>query len=781
MQDMSVAAHDVHQLEEALTLPPAPGPAAPIRASPSDDSPAVPEQAVHVAEATTLAADEQPMDMQALQQEAASPAGSAEAPASGQPEGSLALQQAPAPEATAQDTQEVPASEAVSSGAACSKRVEVEDSPAPPMGSMTPDKQPKSSQAGSPTTSTASDEPATLLDEEEESRGEVPRVSSQLEAVPSSPVESCNNPQGVKEAARSAVPAASIHTEAVTSSPMKDPSSPHSFIEGDSPISPMSPAGAPTARSANTPAGGMATITDKAAAEAITGVPSAIEPASQLISLAATAVSIITAGAELPIPEAVAAGTDKAADKATTDVPPAIDSAIQPVTPATPESTPPQLIDAAPAPSVPLVVADASLDFKEEEVGHAAGAVQGKGSETRPSATITEAKSRATAEGKAAPDSPSALSEAEAQPSTYAEGFTDIGAAADSHKADVRAKAVPVAPMTKARAAPNSPAEESSAADTIAAKHAVGSASTMPKNLASSSSAQAKSERQAAKSNAAAQAKSERKAAKSNAAAQAKSERKAAKSKAAAQAKSERKAAKSNAAAQTASSAAVAAASPPLGPAESDSESAPVATATAGYANVAAVSKPAPADAAAAGSSVFSSKADGNVVALRHTGNRLDPVHAPGSAVSRTDHADATAIKSAAALLADDPAAAKPAAALPAADSAAANSAIDLPGADPVAAKPAAALPAADPAAAKPAVSKATATEATSSVASGGHAAAAAFRPVQPGSEAEAVSGSSVGSSEGEYEVVAGADYLEQLKDPKKRRLSSGFTAVVNM
>ena len=432
--------------------------------------------------------------------------------------------------------------------------------------------------------------------------------------------------------------------------------------------------------------------------------------------------------------------------------------AIQPVTPATPESTPPQLIDAAPAPSVPLVVADASLDFKEEEVGHAAGAVQGKGSETRPSATITEAKPRATAEGKAAPDSPSALSEAEAQPSTYAEGFTDIGAAADSHKADVRAKAVPVAPMTKARAAPNSPAEESSAADTIAAKHAVGSASTMPKNLASSSSAQAKSERQAAKSKAAAQAKSERKAAKSNAAAQAKSERKAAKS-----------------------NAAVAAASPPLGPAQSDSESAPVATATAGSANVAAVSKPAPADAAAPGSSVFSSKADGNVVALRHTGNRLDPVHAPGSAVSRTDHADATAIKSAAALLADDPAAAKPAAALPAADSAATNSAIDLPGADPVAAKPAAALPAADPAAAKPAVSKATATEATSSVASGGHAAAAAFRPVQPGSEAEAVSGSSVGSSEGEYEVVAGADYLEQLKDPKKRRLSSGFTAVVNM
>ncbi|KAL0023637.1 hypothetical protein WJX77_009568 [Trebouxia sp. C0004] len=38
-----------------------------------------------------------------------------------------------------------------------------------------------------------------------------------------------------------------------------------------------------------------------------------------------------------------------------------------------------------------------------------------------------------------------------------------------------------------------------------------------------------------------------------------------------------------------------------------------------------------------------------------------------------------------------------------------------------------------------------------------------------------------MGSSEREYEVVAGAEYLEQLKDPKKRRLSSGFTAVVNI
>ncbi|DBB18895.1 TPA: hypothetical protein ACH3X3_000478 [Trebouxia sp. C0006] len=176
----------------------------------------------------------------------------------------------------------------------------------------------------------------------------------------------------------------------------------------------------------------------------------------------------------------------------------------------------------------------------------------------------------------------------------------------------------------------------------------------------------------------------------------------------------------------------------------------------AGSANVAAaasaVSNSAAADAASLDSSVSSSKADGNVAALRHAGNSLDPVHAPGSAVSNTDNAGATT-KSAAALLA----------------------------ADPAAAKPAAALPAADPAAAKPAVSKATASEASSSAASGGHAAATAYRPAQPGAEPQPVSGSSVGSSEGEYEVVPGADYVEQLKDPKKRRQSSGFTCVVNI
>ena len=325
VQEVSVAAHDVQQLEEALALPAALGPAAPIRASPSDDS------------------------------------------------------------------------------------------PAPAMGSMTPDKLPKSIQADSPTISTTSDEPATLLDEEE-ARGEVPGVSSQAEAVSSSPVEAHNSPQGVKEAARPAVPAASIQAEAVTSSPqsLKDGVSPVSHMEE------LSPARAPTAGSANTPAGAMATITDKAAAEAMAGVPSAIESASQHVSLAATAVSIITAGAELPIPEAIAAGTDKAAAKATTDVPPAINSASQPVTPATTEPTPPELTDTAPAQTtagVPPAVADASLEFEEEEAGraaevHAAGALQGKGSETRPSATITEAAPNASAEGKAAPKSPSAHSEA---------------------------------------------------------------------------------------------------------------------------------------------------------------------------------------------------------------------------------------------------------------------------------------------------------------------------------------------------------------------------------
>ena len=554
-QEVSVAAHDVQQLEEALALPAAPGPAASIRASPSDDS------------------------------------------------------------------------------------------PAPAMGSMTPDKLPKSIQAGSPTTSTASDQPATLLDEEEP-RGEVPGVSSQAEAVPSSPV---------KEAARPAVPAASIQDEAVTSSPVKALSSPQSLKDGVSPVSHMeelSPARAPTAGSANTPAGVMTTITDEAAAEAIAGVPSAIEPASQHVSLAATAVSIITAGAELPIPEAVAAGKDKAAAKATTDVPPAINSASQPVTPATTERTPPELTDTAPAQATagaPPAVADASLDFEEEEAGHAAevhaaGALQSKGNETRPSATITEAAPNASAEGEAAPNSPSAHSEASAEPSTRAaKGFTDNRAAADSPGADIRANAMPATPLAKikAKATVNGPAAEFSATETIAAKHAVGS-STMLKNLASSSSAQAKSQRQMAKSKAAAQAPS---------------------------------------------SAAAAAASPAIAPAKSDIKSVPAPTAAAGSANIAAaasaVSNPAATDAASLGSSVSSSKADGNVVALRHAGNRLDPVHAPGSAGSNTNDADATATKSAAALLAVDPAvdpaAAKPVPALEAADSAAAKLAVSKP------------------------------------------------------------------------------------------------------
>jgi len=149
VQEVSGAAHDVQQLEEALALAAAPRLAAPIRAFPSDDSPALQQQAVRVAEPTVIPADEQPVGNHALQQGAASPAGPADASARGQSVGSLALQQAPAPEAKAQvDTQEVPANEAVSSGGACSKqhqdstaslssdakRVEVEEKPAPAMG-----------------------------------------------------------------------------------------------------------------------------------------------------------------------------------------------------------------------------------------------------------------------------------------------------------------------------------------------------------------------------------------------------------------------------------------------------------------------------------------------------------------------------------------------------------------------------------------------------------------------------------------------------------------------
>ena len=85
VQEVAVAAHDVQQLEEALALPAAPGPAAPIRASPSHASPAVPQQAVHILEPTAF--DEQPVGIQALQDGAARPAGSAQATAHGQCEG----------------------------------------------------------------------------------------------------------------------------------------------------------------------------------------------------------------------------------------------------------------------------------------------------------------------------------------------------------------------------------------------------------------------------------------------------------------------------------------------------------------------------------------------------------------------------------------------------------------------------------------------------------------------------------------------------------------------
>ena len=710
VQEVPVAAHDLQQLEEALTLAAAPRPAAPIRASPPDDSPALQQQAVHVEEPTAFPADEQPMGNHAMQQGAASPAGPADAPANGQSEGSTALQ-------------EVPASEAVSSGAACSKQqqdstaswtrddkrveVEVEDKCAPAMASMTTVKlaeQPKSSLAGSPTTSTAFNEPANRLHKEEEPRGEVPGVSSQAMVVSSSPVEACNSPQGVKEAARPAVPATSIQAEAVTSSPVEDPSSPQSLKEGHSPatfhVSSMkgtSPAGAPTAGAADTPAG---------------------------------ARSSITAGTKLPIPEAVAEGTDKAAE-ATIGLPPATTAASQHV-PSTNLTMPaPTDSEAAKATTgVPPVVTSASMDFEAGEAGHvvkdlAAWSLQGRGSKTKPSAISSGAEPRTSAEGKAAPDSPSALGEADAEPITHAaEGFTDCRAAADSPEADVRAKAVPsiLVAKTKGRATPNGPATESYEADTIAAKHAADSASTMPKNLAGSSSAQAKSKRQAAKSKAAAQT-------------------------------------------------AAAAAASLIPPAQSDNKSSSAPTAAAGSANVdaagSAVSNPAAADAAAHGSSGYSSKVDDSVAALKHAGNRLDTVHAPGSAIARPDHADATAPKSAVDL--------------PAVDTAAAKLALDLPAVDPAAARPAVDPPAIDPAAARPAVSNPTATDASSSTASGGHAAAAAPRPAQTGTEPKPVNGSSAGSSEGEYEVVAGAEHLEQLKDPQKRRLSGGATSVVNL
>ena len=141
MQEVPVAAHDLQQPEEALTLVAAPRPAATIRA---DVSPALQQQAVHERELTALPADVQSVSIHLLHQGAASPA---EAPAGGQSEGSLVLQHAPAPEIKV-DFQEVPANEAVPSGGACSKqqqdstassvsnakRVEVKNKPAPALG-----------------------------------------------------------------------------------------------------------------------------------------------------------------------------------------------------------------------------------------------------------------------------------------------------------------------------------------------------------------------------------------------------------------------------------------------------------------------------------------------------------------------------------------------------------------------------------------------------------------------------------------------------------------------
>ncbi|KAL0023646.1 hypothetical protein WJX77_010336 [Trebouxia sp. C0004] len=202
-------------------------------------------------------------------------------------------------------------------------------------------------------------------------------------------------------------------------------------------------------------------------------------------------------------------------------------------------------------------------------------------------------------------------SEANAQPSTHApQGLFDNRAAADSPAANIGAKAVPTTPVAKikARATPHGPAAEFPAAETIAAKHAAGSTSTMPKSSDGSSSAQAKPERQVAKS---------------------------------------------RAAAQTASSAAAATASPPI--AQSDIQSAPAPTAAAGSANIdaaaSAVNNPSAVNAAAPGSSLYSFKADGSVAELKLAGNKPDPVHAPISAIDRPDHADATVPKPA-----DDPA-----------------------------------------------------------------------------------------------------------------------------
>lgn len=152
-----------------------------------------------------------------------------------------------------------------------------------------------------------------------------------------------------------------------------------------------------------------------------------------------------TAGAQLSTVE-VAAGIDKAAAQATAGVRPAVDCASQLAAPGNMDSTTPEPARTAAAQattSVPPAMTDASLDLEEEKAGCApealaAGAPSGKGSESTASANIDEAEPRTNTEGKVASDSPPELSVVDTEHSTHAvEGFNEDKAAADSPGSEV--------------------------------------------------------------------------------------------------------------------------------------------------------------------------------------------------------------------------------------------------------------------------------------------------------------------------------------------------------
>jgi len=241
------------------------------------------------------------------------------------------------------------------------------------------------------------------------------------------------------------------------------------------------------------------------------------------------------------------------------------------------------------------------------------------------------------------------------------------------------------------------------------------------------------------------------------------------------QAYSKGQSAENKAAAQPASTAAAVATSSPA--AQNDVKSFPTPTPTA-----AATAGSADADVATSASAVSTSGGDDNLTALRSAPPRLDKVHPPGSAVHTPDSANVTA-KSEAGVSASDLAAAKPAVLTATGTDATAgvcNSPVQtaVQASLPTTTKSvSSALPVDESegisAEAEPAVREA----ASSAVpASADHAAADAQGPVQSSTTSKSGSGS---KGVTKWVVHPGDHRLEWPENPVERKLSSGGTAVV--